>query len=41
MNNNEMHHVCVGTRHNETHSKLLGNTGWRKNVRKSSGGGLD
>jgi hypothetical protein len=21
--NNEIHHICVGIRHNETHSKLL------------------
>jgi hypothetical protein len=22
--------ICVGTRHKETHSKLLNNTGWGK-----------
>jgi hypothetical protein len=27
VNNNEVHHICVGTRHKETRRKLLNNTG--------------
>jgi hypothetical protein len=30
MNNNDIHHICVGTRHKEMHRKLLTNTGQRK-----------
>jgi hypothetical protein len=41
MANNEKYHVCAGTRHNETHWKLLNNTGWGKRVRKCSGSGVD
>jgi hypothetical protein len=33
--------MCVGIRHNETHWKLLNNTGWGKRVRKTSEGRLD
>jgi hypothetical protein len=33
VSNIETHHICVGTRHNETHWKLLNNTGWGEGVR--------
>jgi hypothetical protein len=38
VNNNEIHHIRVGTRHKETHDELLNIQGRRKRVRKSSGG---
>jgi hypothetical protein len=30
VNNIEIHHNCVGTRHKQTHWKLLNNTRYRK-----------
>jgi hypothetical protein len=35
VNNNETHHICVGTRHNETHCVKQHR---RKRVRKYGGG---
>jgi hypothetical protein len=29
-NNNEIYHICVGTRHKETHFKVLNNREWGK-----------
>jgi hypothetical protein len=39
VNNNEMPHICVGTRHGETHQKLLNNTRLGERMRKSNSGG--
>jgi hypothetical protein len=36
--NSKTHHICVATRHNETHWKLLSSTEWGEKVRKGSGG---
>jgi hypothetical protein len=36
-NSNEIHHICVGTRHNKTHWKLLNNsylTSWGEKSKK-------
>jgi hypothetical protein len=39
VNNNEMYHIYVGTRHSKTHWKPLNNTEWGERMRKFSGGG--
>jgi hypothetical protein len=37
----KIHHICIGTRHNETHCKLLNNAGLGERVGRCSGSGLD
>jgi hypothetical protein len=37
--NYEVHHICVGTTHKETHWKMLDNMGWGKKMRQYSVGG--
>jgi hypothetical protein len=35
VNSNEIHHICVGTRHKETYWKLLNNTGWGERAKSA------
>jgi hypothetical protein len=36
-NYNKVHHICAGTRHKETHRKLLNSTGWGEGEKCTGG----